>query len=205
MPFSNGQNVQAADLNNFSVTTVTTSGAVAVGGALAVTGASTVAALTASGTVTPQGLVDASGAAAGQIKFPATQNASTNANTLDDYEEGTFTPTDASGAALSLATARGNYVKVGQLVVATIDVTYPATASGATASIGSLPFTAGSYGSVTLFGAAIAYTDYATPITAYCQASTAAIGFNTFGGVAITNANLTGLTVRATLTYRATA
>src|SRR4030066_820181 len=29
----------------------------------------------------------------GQIKFPATQNASADANTLDDYEEGTFTPT----------------------------------------------------------------------------------------------------------------
>jgi hypothetical protein len=41
--FSNGQNVQAADLNNFSVTTVTTTGAVSVGGACAVTGALTVA------------------------------------------------------------------------------------------------------------------------------------------------------------------
>jgi hypothetical protein len=46
--FSNGQNVQAADLNNFSVTTITTTGDVSVGGALsaasaAVTGALTVA------------------------------------------------------------------------------------------------------------------------------------------------------------------
>ena len=33
----------------------------------------------------------------GQIKFPATQNASADANTLDDYEEGTFTPTATAG------------------------------------------------------------------------------------------------------------
>lgn len=36
--FSNGQNVQASDLNNFSVETVTTSGAVSVGTTLGVTG-----------------------------------------------------------------------------------------------------------------------------------------------------------------------
>lgn len=34
----------------------------------------------------------------GQIVFPATQNASSNANTLDDYEEGTWTPTVGSSA-----------------------------------------------------------------------------------------------------------
>jgi hypothetical protein len=46
--FSNGQNVQAADLNNLSITTLTTSGAAAIGGALsaasgAITGVLTVA------------------------------------------------------------------------------------------------------------------------------------------------------------------
>ena len=35
------------------------------------------------------GLTDISAATSGQIKFPATQNASADANTLDDYEEGT--------------------------------------------------------------------------------------------------------------------
>jgi hypothetical protein len=38
MAFSNGQNVQAADLNNFSVTTVTTAGDITCGDDLAVTG-----------------------------------------------------------------------------------------------------------------------------------------------------------------------
>lgn len=52
----------------------------------------------------------------GQLEFPATQNASSNANTLDDYEEGTwttsFTYENASAATLSNAT----YTKVGRLV-----------------------------------------------------------------------------------------
>jgi len=39
------------------------------------------------------------------ITFPATQSASTDANTLDDYEEGTFTPTiTATGGAFSSVT-----------------------------------------------------------------------------------------------------
>lgn len=49
MPFTNGQNVQAADLNNLSVTTVTTSGAATVGGNLSVTGT---AAITGNTTIT---------------------------------------------------------------------------------------------------------------------------------------------------------
>jgi len=51
------------------------------------------------------------------IKFPATQAASSNANTLDDYEEGTFTPSLAatSGGAGTYAIRDGIYVKVGKL------------------------------------------------------------------------------------------
>jgi hypothetical protein len=52
------------------------------------------------------------------ITFPATQSASSNANTLDDYEEGTFTPTlTGSGGGVGTYTARdGIYVKVGKMV-----------------------------------------------------------------------------------------
>ena len=56
----------------------------------------------------------------GQIVFPATQNASSNANTLDDYEEGTWTPTMYFGTTLATAsTASGRYVKVGGIVTVT--------------------------------------------------------------------------------------
>lgn len=150
MSFSNGQNVQAADLNNFSVTSVTTTGAITAGGvlsgaSLSVTGASAVAALTASGTVTPQGLVDASGASAGQIKFPATQNASSNVNTLDDYEEGTWTPTIGGSGGQSgqvYGIQVGWYTKIGKKVTAGFRVQLSTLGTiTANVQIKGLPFT----------------------------------------------------------------
>ena len=55
------------------------------------------------------------------IKFPATQNASSDANALDDYEEGTWTAGisfDGSGASGSLSTSfdTGTYTKIGRVV-----------------------------------------------------------------------------------------
>jgi hypothetical protein len=52
------------------------------------------------------------------LAFPSTQVASSNANTLDDYEEGTYTPTVASagGGTPTYSVQAGFYVKVGQLV-----------------------------------------------------------------------------------------
>jgi len=56
------------------------------------------------------------------ITFPATQSASTDANTLDDYEEGSWTPnfSPASGSFTSITWAdqTGRYVKVGRMVIA---------------------------------------------------------------------------------------
>ena len=62
--------------------------------------------------------IDISGANAGQIKFPATQNASTDANTLDDYEENlAWSPTITNANNLtSVTVTNGQYVKVGRLV-----------------------------------------------------------------------------------------
>lgn len=149
MSFSNGQLVQAADLNNFSVDTVTTTGAVTVGTTLGVTGTSTLGTVSAGAvtgtTVTSTGQVVISGASAGQIVFPAAQNASANANTLDDYEEGTWTPTiggsgGQSGQAYS--TQVGWYVKVGRLVTAGFRVQLSTLGTITTdAQVQGLPFT----------------------------------------------------------------
>jgi len=57
------------------------------------------------------------GAFGGGVQFPATQNASSNANTLDDYERGTWTPSVAStgGATFTYgATTGGTYIKIGR-------------------------------------------------------------------------------------------
>jgi len=51
------------------------------------------------------------------ITFPATQSASSNANTLDDYEEGTFTPNQGSGlTVVGTFSSTGTYTKIGNLV-----------------------------------------------------------------------------------------
>jgi hypothetical protein len=49
------------------------------------------------------------------ITFPATQSASSDANTLDDYEEGTFTATVVAGGTFSNL-SEGRYTKIGRQV-----------------------------------------------------------------------------------------
>ncbi len=79
---------------------------------------------------------------AGQVKFPATQVPSTDVNTLDDYEEGTFTPVvTANAGTLTSYTASGNYTKVGNVV--TMQVTFTITNIGSGSGgfkVAGLPF-----------------------------------------------------------------
>lgn len=103
--------------------------------------------LALTGTLTA-GLVDISGASAGQIRFPAAQNASSDANTLDDYEEGTWNATVTFGGGATgqiYGTQLMAYVKVGRKVTISgyLNFTNKGSASG-TAAITGLPFTAGS-------------------------------------------------------------
>ena len=86
------------------------------------------------------------------LKFPATQAASADVNTLDDYEEGTWTPTiqdttfsDAEGQTYSVQA--GFYTKIGRIVFinGTINITSAGSLTGASqAFIANLPFTASS-------------------------------------------------------------
>jgi hypothetical protein len=51
------------------------------------------------------------------ISFPATQSASSDANTLDDYEEGTWSPNQGAGITrVGTFSSSGTYTKVGNLV-----------------------------------------------------------------------------------------
>ena len=71
------------------------------------------------------------------IAFPATQSASSDANTLDDYEEGTWTPSIGGTATYSART--GTYRKIGSQVTCWFDVTINAVGTGSGALQG-LPF-----------------------------------------------------------------
>jgi len=56
----------------------------------------------------------------GQLLFLASPNLSANANMLDDYEEGTWTPTigDSSAVLWTMTTQNGSYTKVGRQIIA---------------------------------------------------------------------------------------
>jgi hypothetical protein len=64
------------------------------------------------------GLLDLSAATAGQIKFPATQNASADANTLDDYDQYTAASAACTGAITTAAVWK--LTKVGNVVTLTL-------------------------------------------------------------------------------------
>lgn len=97
------------------------------------------------GKATFTGVVDISGAAAGQIVFPATQNPSAGANTFDDYEEGSFTPvikgTGVVGAG-TYTSQLGSYTKLGNTVTYAMLVTWTAHTGTVNEIIDGLPFTA---------------------------------------------------------------
>ena len=68
-----------------------------------------------------------------------------SANTLDDYEEGTWTPTikiNDSTSGIAYASRSGAYVKIGELVYVEADITLSSKGSGTGGvKVGSLPFT----------------------------------------------------------------
>jgi hypothetical protein len=112
-------------------TFITTAGGAAISGT---TGAFT----------TTVGVGGATPAASGAgITFPATVSASSDANTLDDYEQGTFTPTAVGGTTAGTTTyvnQFGNYTKIGRQVTVSIFVQYSAMTGTGSLQIGGLPF-----------------------------------------------------------------
>ena len=110
-------------------TIITTAGGAAISGT---TGAFT----------TTVGVGGATPAASGAgITFPATASASSDANTLDDYEEGTWTPATSSSG-YTISSSSGGYTKVGRLVHCRFNVTFSAVGAGnSSASISGFPFT----------------------------------------------------------------
>ena len=99
---------------------------------------------------------------------------------LTDYEEGTWTPADASGAGLSLTVNNARYTKIGNRVLISAYVTYPATANTNPIFISGLPFT-----SASSFRQLYVGTSSATVITGF-QIS----GGSTTGALTLTDGSL---------------
>ena len=109
------------------------------------------------------------------VTFPATQSASTDGNTLDDYEEGTWTPTIVGGyTGVTYLYQNGWYTKVGRSVVISGRANFSGTANSAQVSVGGLPFSQGNLGGGAYGGGGVPYTNLAviTNTSPYCTGNT---------------------------------
>jgi hypothetical protein len=120
------------------------------------------------------------------ISFPATQSASSDANTLDDYEEGTWTPAVWGGG--NISSAAGRYIKIGKQVYVSWDVQYGSTGNGDAAGFQNLPFTVfnanSAQGCTT-----ISYNDYGSGFVGLVIANSTRVVYYNLSGTTLQNAN----------------
>jgi hypothetical protein len=118
-------------------------------------------------------------------------------NWYDD--ETTYSPTDTSGASLSLTVTNCSYTRKGKLVTLSANITYPATADGSNAQI-SFPFTSSA---VVSLGALVTNATLGFSVSPYVAASTGNIQFiNAETEASVTNANLTGKNIILTVSVQ---
>lgn len=114
----------------------------------------------------------------GQIAFPATAVPSANANTLDDYEEGSWTPDLQFGDAkvdITYNNQVGWYTKIGRLVSVSAHVSLTSKGSSVgNATIEGLPFTASAGKHSTLSGRMVTIT-FANVFQGYAAGGTTSI------------------------------
>ena len=135
------------------------------------------------------------------IDFSATSSGSgtMTSELLADYEEGTWTPTDASGAGLTLTQdAQATYTRVGRMVSVQWAVLYPTTASVLDAGLGGLPFTVKADD---FHGVSFAQSEYAVPFLGKPNAGGTTISFYTWGNSSFPNSNLSAKRIRGSATY----
>ena len=127
-------------------------------------------------------------------------SATTN-STLNDYEYGTYTVTDASGAGLTLSTNRAYYVKVGRNVYISASVTYPSNSSGSQVKM-SIPFNS-AINSFYAGNGATGYTSYSTVITLpIIENGGVNVLFNKNPSMSgLLNSDLSGLRIDYTVSY----
>jgi hypothetical protein len=127
-------------------------------------------------------------------------SAVSSGNTLNDYETGTWTPTDVSGAGLSYTLGATSYTKIGNMVYASCVITFPSNSNGL-ANAFSLPFSAASYVN-NLFGGVVGYTNYGSGLVLLGNGISSMSVYNT-AGTQLTNASLSGLQIRPVFFYKA--
>lgn len=119
------------------------------------------------------------------------------------YEQGTWTPADASGAGLVYVSATGTYTKNGDMVTARCQFTYPVTANATPNVSSGLPYALPAAGESYRQGN-VSYSDVGT--AAYVRPSLATSQFiiRKPDGTQYTNAELSGKTFTLELVYALT-
>ncbi len=137
------------------------------------------------------------------IDFSATSGTGTS-ELLDDYEEGTWTPTDASGAGLTFTINHNRYTKIGRLVMAHVRCQWPTTSDTNLARL-YIPFTADANSNNSTTGGVVTEQSYDSSVTLTASINDATrVLFRRNGITAVTNAQLSGKLLRFTITYNAT-
>ena len=130
------------------------------------------------------------------VGFPGTQVSSSDANILDDYEEGSWTPTSAS---ISFSSASGRYVKIGAQVTLWFTINFPSTSNSSDARITGLPFNPVSQNGQGVLGN-INNTDIAD-VRVSADSGNSFINLRNEAGSEKTNANLSSRNIRGMITY----
>ena len=146
----------------------------------------------------------------GNIVFPGSANPSVDANTLDEYREGDFSPTlvpaTIGGTPISLSTTAGKFIKIGRLVRVSIRMVISSLGVGNSGSlkIGSLPFTINNSGNVINEYSPILTTNTTSMTNPHVTTipNTLTLQITTDGSTDATVSNLTGTsTLLINLTY----
>jgi hypothetical protein len=113
---------------------------------------------------------------------------------LTDYETGTWTPTDGSGAGLTFASGTtGLYTKIGNIVYISASVRYPTTADTNYAVISSMPYVMAASPDGAQGGMNTNYSPSATVLVFKPNNNTTDIVVRTLaGGSQVTNASMSG-------------
>jgi hypothetical protein len=102
------------------------------------------------------------------IEFPSTQVASASANNLDDYEEGTWTPSLGGNTTYTLQ--NGTYTKIGRQVTINFLIGVNILGTGSSSVVTGVPFTVNN---TNRGGGGVAYVEL--PIVAYASINPAVL------------------------------
>ena len=129
------------------------------------------------------------------LKF---MNDTAAANALNDYEEGTFTPTQPT---IGTNSASGHYTKIGRYVYASIFMTLPTNSSDVAFYIDDLPFTALNNSGTNIHGGYAIYSTYGNPITVRVHDNATRAQVSAIGGGNITLNPLDNINFRLQVHY----